>query len=164
MVLEGAVAAYTNAWLYKAFLDESLSTPDADNILQENLFIILSSVEMTALSRLFSILHFSINVPMRWLAGKTPTLAKYDWSMRKMSTAIDRLHDALVEIEEDGKKILDKKFMMSIFKLLHLNPLDKYMKYIVEDKKSPTTVNKKSNKKGVKALGGYIRQELFQPT
>ena len=70
MVLEGAVAAYINAWLYKLFLDEGLSTPDADNILEENLFIILSSMEMIALSRLFSILHFTINVPMRWLAGK----------------------------------------------------------------------------------------------
>jgi len=36
MVLEGAVAAYINAWLYKEFLDEALSATDADNILQEN--------------------------------------------------------------------------------------------------------------------------------
>lgn len=83
MVLEGAVAAYINGWLYKLFLDEALSTPDAANILQENFFIILSSVEMIALSHLFAILHFSINVPMRWLAGKTHTLVDHDWSMKK---------------------------------------------------------------------------------
>ena len=165
MVLEGAVAAYINAWLYKLFLDEALSIPKADNILQENLFIILSSVEMTALSRLFSILHFSINVPMRWLAGKTHTLAEYDWSMKKMSTAIDRLHDALVEIEEDGTKILEEKFMLSIFKPLHLPPLDEYMKYIFDEKKSPTTSNEKSSsKRNMTALGRYIRKELFAPT
>ena len=39
------------------------------------------------------------------------------------------------------------------------------MKYIFEEKKSPTTSNEKSSsRKGVKALGGYIRQELFKPT
>ena len=103
MVLEGAVAAYINAWLYKEFLDEGLSTPDTSNILQENLFIILASTEMTALSRLFSILHYTVNVLMRWLAGKSHTLAEHDWSAKKMSTAIDRLHDALEEIEKDGR-------------------------------------------------------------
>ena len=36
--------------------------------------------------------------------------------MRKMSTTIDRLHDALVDVEKDGKKILNEKFMMNIFK------------------------------------------------
>ena len=39
MVLKLAVAAYTNAWLYKLFLYKALSTLDADNILQENLFV-----------------------------------------------------------------------------------------------------------------------------
>ena len=74
MVIEGAVSAYTNAWLYKLFLDKVLSTLDAYDILQENLFIILFSVEMVSLSRLMSILHFSINVPIRWLTGNTHTL------------------------------------------------------------------------------------------
>ena len=64
MVLEGSVAAYINTWLYKEFLDEGLSTLDASNILQENLFIILASVQMTSLSRLFSVMHYAINVPM----------------------------------------------------------------------------------------------------
>ena len=64
MVLEGAVAAYTNAWLYKLFLDKALSTIDTNNILQENLFIILSYVVMIYLSRLMLIFHLSINVPM----------------------------------------------------------------------------------------------------
>ena len=35
MVFEGAVPAYTNALLYKLFLDKALSTLDAENILQE---------------------------------------------------------------------------------------------------------------------------------
>ena len=64
MVIEGVVAAYTNAWLYKLFLYKALSTLDTDNILQENLSIILYSVEMIHLSHLMSTLHFSVNVPM----------------------------------------------------------------------------------------------------
>ena len=70
MVIEGAVPTYTNALLYKLFLDKGLSNIDAKNILQENLFIILYSVEIISLSPLMSILHLSINVPMRLLAGK----------------------------------------------------------------------------------------------
>ena len=78
MVLEGSVAAYINAWLYKEFLNEGLSTLNASNILQENLFIILASVQMTSLSCLFFVTHYAINVPMRWLGGKTHTLSKYN--------------------------------------------------------------------------------------
>ena len=120
---------------------------------------------MTALSRLFSIIHYAINVPMRWLAGKTHTLAEHDWSAKKMATAIDCLHDALVEIEADGKKILDEDYMLSIFKPLQLKPLDEYMQFIFEIKKSPTTSrNDCQSKRGVESLGLYIRQELFHPT
>jgi len=101
---------------------------------------------------------------MRWLAGKTHTLAEFDWSTKKMATAIDRLLDALVEIEKDGKKILDEKYMMSIFTPLKLKQLDKYMIFVFEVKKSPTT-NRKGcdSRQGVKALGPYIYRELFQP-
>ena len=49
-----------------------------------------------------------------------------------MSTAIDRLYDALLEIERDGKKILDEEFMMNIFYPLNLPPLDEYMKFVFE--------------------------------
>ena len=70
MVFEGAVPTYTNALLYKLFLDKALSNLDAENTLQENLFIIPYYDEISSLSRLMSILHLSINVPVLWLAGK----------------------------------------------------------------------------------------------
>ena len=70
MFSEGSVAAYTNTWLHKLFLEKLLSTIDVKNILQENLFTILSSVKMIAMSRPMSILHFYINVPMWWLMKK----------------------------------------------------------------------------------------------
>ena len=91
MVLEGVVDAYKNACLHKLFVDEALSTLEADNILQGNLFIILSYVQMIALSCLMLILHFSINVPMRWLSRKTHTLSDHDLYIKSMGNAIDCL-------------------------------------------------------------------------
>ena len=92
MVLEIAFDAYTNAWLYKLFLDDALSTLDTDNILQENIFIILSSVDIIALSRLISILHFSVNVTMRWISGKAHIFSARDWSVKSLVMSIDCLY------------------------------------------------------------------------
>ena len=64
MIIEGSAAFYINGWLYKAFLDEHLSTIDPDNILHENLWMCITSVELTAQARLLSIIHYSINLPM----------------------------------------------------------------------------------------------------
>ena len=118
------------------FLDEALFTLDAKNILQENLFIILSSVKMIALSRLMSILRFSIIVPMRWLSGKTHTLSDNYWSVKSMFRAVDFLYDAMLKLKKYGWKILDEQFMLNIFKPLKLKTLDKYVKYIFDFKKN----------------------------
>ena len=102
---------------------------------------------------------------MPLLLGKTSSLAHHDWSVKKMGRAIDCFHDALVEIKKDSKKILDEKFLTSIFESLQLTPLDEYMKYVFDIKKGPTTNSKVGdNKKAVQCLGRYIRQELFKPT
>jgi hypothetical protein len=50
-----------------------------DNILANNLWILLSSVEMVAVARLWSTLHIAIIMPIRWLAGKVPELEEYGW-------------------------------------------------------------------------------------
>ena len=160
MIIGGACAIYMNAWVYKQFLDEKLKTPDADNILCENLFIILSSVEMIALTHVCAILHFAVNRPMRWLAGHTHKLAKYDWSMRSMSQAIDILHDAFLRIEKGDNKITDESFMMNIFSPLteKLPPFQEYMKYVYEIHQSPKINNsQKSN------LATLVKRELFDP-
>ena len=52
------------------FIDQYLE-PSKDNMLQDNLFYILTSEEMTALTRVFDILHFTVCIPMQWLAGNT---------------------------------------------------------------------------------------------
>ena len=111
-----------------------------DNILQENLFCVLTSSEMVALSRVMAIVHFKIALPMRWLAGSTHIIGAlgYDWSARSMGKAIDALHDALVRIEDNGELFLDEQFMTDIFseidedeqgKRQPLKPLKEAMEY-----------------------------------
>ena len=104
LAVEGAGALYWNRRYWIEFLDERLRTP-GDNILQENLFIILSSVEMTALARLCSIVHLSICLPLRWLAGNSHKLERYNWSVRSMGHAVDCLEDALVLMKKNTKKL-----------------------------------------------------------
>ena len=50
------------------FLDDMISYyGNIENILARNLMIFLSSVEIIAVSRLWSIIHTNIVMPMRWL-------------------------------------------------------------------------------------------------
>ena len=98
------------------FLDECLEA-HKDNILQENLFIVLTSMEMISLCRVMAILHYKICMPMRWLAGNTHKIgsAGYNWSARSMRRPIDALHEAMLEVEKDGSNLLDEDFMNDIF-------------------------------------------------
>ena len=116
-----------------------------DNILQKNLFTILTLMEMVALARVMAIIHYKIALPMRWLAGNTHHMPAvgYDWSARSMGKAIDALHDALVEISKDNSKFLDHDFMSSIFSEIHedeegnkcpLEPLVDAMQYYMGKK------------------------------
>lgn len=70
---------------------------------------------MITLCCLNSILHFTVFMPMRFLAGSTRThligAMGYDWSARSMGKAIDALHDAMVVLKKDGSKILEEDFM-----------------------------------------------------
>ena len=100
LAVEGAAAVYWNHKYYVEFLDERMKAA-RDNILQENLFIVLTSVEMIALCRLSDIFHIIIYISMRFLAGNTRHIRAvgYNWSPISMSKALDALHDAIVEIE-----------------------------------------------------------------
>ena len=56
------------------------------SLLQRNLFVVLGSVEMIALARLLYIIHISVCMPFRWLAGKTHRLKEYkDWGPPSMA-------------------------------------------------------------------------------
>jgi hypothetical protein len=125
-------------------------------------------MEMVALCRIMAILHFKICMPMRWLAGNTHHLGQigYDWSARSMGKAIDALHDAMVEIEKDGSKLLDEDFMDSIFSEIYededgnkvpLEPLVEAMNYQFKEKQTPAL-------DGSKVLPfDKLNAELFYP-
>ena len=85
------------------------------NILQKNFFVALSSSEMIALTCLLSILHLSIVVPFRWLAGKTHELKEYNSSLLLMGRVLDTLVEKLNEIKSNPKLIFKSSFMMDIF-------------------------------------------------
>jgi len=107
-------------------LDEELKC-GKDTILQENLFMVLTSMEMDALSQLFSILNFSVCMPMRFLAGQIHSIGAlgYDWSPLSMGKVIDAIENAMMEIQSDGSTILDEGFMGSIFEKINDNgPLE----------------------------------------
>ena len=63
LAVEGAAAVYWNRKYYVEFLNERLAA-DGDNILQNNLFIVLSCMEMISMSRIFAIFHLCISMPM----------------------------------------------------------------------------------------------------
>jgi hypothetical protein len=106
---------------YIEFLDECLRGNTKGNILQENLFIVLTSSEMVALCRSLAILHYTVCMPMRWLAGNTHFLGRcgFDWSARSMGKAIDALEVAMNDIMADGSLFLNEMYMRNIFSKIH---------------------------------------------
>ena len=82
------------------FLDNHMCMP-GNNILQDIICIILLSLEMTALKRLFVIIHITICLSTRWLAGKCHIFADYNWYVRSMEIMVDELETALEDIYEE---------------------------------------------------------------
>ena len=65
---------------------------DKARLLQWNLFVVLGSVEMITLACLLSIIHISVCMPFRWLAGKTHSLKEYkNWGPPSMDRVFDTL-------------------------------------------------------------------------
>ena len=150
------------------FLDESLTAKE-DNILQKNVFIVLSSTEMIGLLRVYAIFHVAICIPIRYLAGSSHTFAEHDWSCRSMGRVLDILYDALQEISDDGGKLINIDFMLGIFQTLRaeLPPFDQYLYYMFENKLNPTLPKYGSTKQAYddsKVPGlDLVIVELFAP-
>eukprot|EP00957_Ditylum_brightwellii_P193288 14717125-Ditylum_brightwellii.AAC.1 len=106
LAVEGAESVYWNRKYYVQFLHRFLHALDDSkkSTLKENLFIVLTSIEMIALCCVMAILHFSICVPMRWIAGNTYHIGNLgnDWSVRSMGKAINALYDSMAQIKADG--------------------------------------------------------------
>ena len=76
LTVEGAGAVYMNRPYYMGYLNMALSGGDenAQNILLNNLFIVMSLLEMVAATCVLAIFYSSICLPMQFLAGKTHQL------------------------------------------------------------------------------------------
>ena len=135
LCVEGAGAIYWNNKYWVEFLDQRIRYP-GDNILEENLYINLTSCEMIAVARIYSIIHLSICLPTRWLAGNSHKLGEFDWSIRSMGRVVDLLEESLVVLENKGQLITDERFMMGIFRKLYdvLPPFRDYEIHMYEHK------------------------------
>ena len=79
-----------------------------NGILERKLYTILRSVEMVALLRVLSILHISICMPLRWLAGNCGNLSEYGFGVADMPVALDLLDEAMGKVAVDGDLLLDE--------------------------------------------------------
>jgi hypothetical protein len=161
LAFDGARALYMNRVYWAEFLDERLRVSGASNILQECLFILLTSVEMIASTRVHAIIDLAIVIPMRWLSGNSHLLAEYDWSERSMGTAIDILERAMESAAADGTLMLDEDFMMGIFKAFEekLPPFKNYLSYMYDEKKMAMAGCSITEHQYAR-----LRAELFHPT
>ena len=161
---EGSMAIYMNHPYYVQFLDNQLRKyrKDKPSLLQQNLFIALTSQEMIALSRLLSIFHIAVCIPFRWLAGKTHELKDHGWGPLSMSRVIDTLFTKMSDLSNSPSLIENDEFMMNIFReyLDELPPFKKYWGIMFE--KKMMSVVARSSKDGSKVVHmARLRKELF---
>jgi hypothetical protein len=164
---EGSMAIYMNHEVYVQFLDNQLRKyrHDKPSILQQNLFVALTSQEMIALSRLLSIFHISVCMPFRWLAGKTHELGDYKWTPLSMSRVIDTLLEKMSQLQDSPGLIEDDEFMMNIFKEYRdlLPPFKKYWDFMFAKKRMSVVARCKNDGSKVVHME-RLRKELFSPT
>ena len=70
----------------------------AGGVLEKNLWTLLRSEEMVSLLRVCSILHISICLPMRWLAGKCGELREYNFGVADMGKTVDLMDKAFTRV------------------------------------------------------------------
>ena len=119
-----------------------MRTP-GDNILQENIFIILSSLEVTTLARLSVIIYITICLPIRWLSGSCHIIDDYNWYVCSIRRIVDELETALEAIEEEGGLILNEELMIGILQGImdELPPFEKYWTHMLQNKSMPVMVS-----------------------
>ena len=86
-----------------------------NGILEKKLYLLLRSVEIVGLLHVLSILHISVCMPMKWLAGNCCELKDYNFGMADMPEALDLMYVAFGKVTDDGDLLLDEEFMMGIF-------------------------------------------------
>ena len=158
LALMASLPIYWNREWCVQFLDEQLRAPGNENILQKNLFTILTSSEMVAVTRLLAIMHIAIGMPLRFLTGKTHEWKEYDWGVVELGRAFDCWYDAMVHLKEHPGDFLDEDYMMSIFDKIKqdLPPFADYLDHMYTNKKTASIGGKE-------VLMSKLRDELFDP-
>jgi hypothetical protein len=162
VVSMAALAIFWNRNYCVEFLNEMQVFCDRDeNILAQNMWHLLTSTEMIATARLWSIFHISIIMPIRWLASKTHEFGEYNsWGYISMGRVLDTLKEALEAISDDPSLIANETFMMGIFDeyKFELPPFNKYVTDLYESKTS-NLFNSAAKTVPLREL----RRELFHP-
>ncbi|KAL7536200.1 hypothetical protein ACHAXR_006982, partial [Thalassiosira sp. AJA248-18] len=159
-----APGIYMNREYCYEYADYLLRIPKKrDNILLRNLVTLMRSEEMIAVSRLFSIFFISYCMPLRWLAGKTATLAEYKWGPVSMGRALDTLREKMLEIADSPELCLDEDFMMNMFKEFRdeLPPFHEYHEFMFQKKGHISFGCKRSKSKVIELH--ELKEELFHP-
>jgi len=134
IMFTAALAIAMNRAFNVKFLDYCLRMSDKtkkDHVLQINLFVVLSSLEMAAQARLLAIMYLFFILPLRWLAGNTHKLASFQWGARSMGRALDVLREKVLQMKENPNLILDEYYMMKIFdQFLYLTPFAEYLEFM----------------------------------
>ena len=99
----GAVPLFVNRKYYVRFLDLKLREEGHANLLEDCIFVILSSLEMIASIRAHAIITLLIIYPMRFLAGAN---ALDDWSPFSMAGVADVIEQTLEKAAADGLTLL----------------------------------------------------------
>ena len=158
---EGAFPIYDSMSDMLKYTDQCLMC--SENILQQSLFIVLSSMETIAQLRIASILYLSVIIPMRWLAGNTHKLAHRNWGEKSMGRALDLIYHAFVKIQADGSLLLIYDFIMNIFSPLYdeLPELKDYLDFHLEEKEG-NVIGSVKEKDRVLVIDEAM-EELFYP-
>ena len=113
-----SMAAMTIFWNINycvELLDEMISyCRKSENVLAINLMILLSSVEIIAVSWLWSILHIAIFMPMCWLEASMHKVKEYGWGYISMGKVLDKIKYDLSMIVDQPELIHDESFMMGM--------------------------------------------------
>ena len=104
--VEGTGPVSMNTSYYLEFLVSRLGSR-GDSILEKSLHHFFS-VEMVSLLRVFSILHISLFLPLRWLARNCGDLEEFQFGVANMHWAIDLMDEAFTKIMVGGDLLLNR--------------------------------------------------------
>jgi len=108
---------YHNRLLYIEYLDQRLRIYKKSNILEENLFILLSSLLVVALLQVHSIIHLALVILVWWLTTNSYILDKFNWLVYSMGYIIDTNKEKATILTKSLSLIIDE-LLSEVFTIL----------------------------------------------